>query len=180
MLYIFGGLPGTGKTTLSKSLATSINATHIRIDTIEQTLRNNGMETIYDEGYQIAFSVALDNLKNGVSVVADSTNPVAESRAGWISVATQAKASYKEIQVICSDKLEHRTRVETRQSDITNLILPSWESVTSREYQPWPSCNVIVDTAGKTVEHSVQELLIELGVATSIANLKREKSETDN
>ncbi len=167
MLYIFGGLPGTGKTTLSKSLAKSINATHIRIDTIEQTLRNNGMETVYDEGYQIAFSVALDNLRNGVSVVADSTNPVAESRAGWISVAAQAEAFYKEIEVICSDTIEHRSRVETRQSDIANLVLPHWESVVSREYQPWSSCHTIVDTAGKTVEQSEQELLRVLGVLTS-------------
>jgi predicted kinase len=39
MLYILGGLPATGKTELSKFLASSLGAVHIRIDTIEQELK---------------------------------------------------------------------------------------------------------------------------------------------
>ncbi|MFK8183200.1 MAG: AAA family ATPase [Phormidesmis sp.] len=31
-LFIFSGLPGTGKTTLSQKLATQVNALHLRID----------------------------------------------------------------------------------------------------------------------------------------------------
>ncbi|MGP5156602.1 AAA family ATPase [Pseudoalteromonas prydzensis] len=108
MLYIFGGLPGTGKSELSKYLASSIGAAYIRIDTIEQELRNAGFKNLYDEGYKIAFSTALDNLRNGLSVVADSTNPVGESRQAWISIAKQAEAPYKEIEIICSNTSEHR------------------------------------------------------------------------
>ncbi|WP_340679790.1 AAA family ATPase [Paraglaciecola sp.] len=89
MLYILGGLPATGKTELSKFLAESLNAAYIRIDTIEQKLREQGFKNLYDEGYQIAFSLALDNLKNGIFVVADSTNPFKESRDAWVNVAQQ-------------------------------------------------------------------------------------------
>ena len=38
MLYIFGGLPGTGKTTLARYLAHHQRAVYLRIDTIEQAL----------------------------------------------------------------------------------------------------------------------------------------------
>ncbi|NRD75096.1 AAA family ATPase [Shewanella sp. VB17] len=159
MLYILGGLPATGKTEVSKYLAATLNAVYIRIDTIEQELRDQGVIDLYDEGYQIAFSLALDNLKNGMSVVADSTNPVKESRDAWINVARQAQSSFTEIEVTCSDKQEHRQRVETRSTDIHNLLLPSWENVTSREYQKWLSQHIILDTAGKTPEQSKNELI---------------------
>jgi predicted kinase len=159
MLFIFGGLPATGKTELSKFLAASLNAAYIRIDTIEQELKNKGLKDIYDEGYQIAFSLAVDNLKNGIPVVADSTNPVKESREAWVNVAKQAQTSFTEIEVICSDKQEHKKRVETRNTDIPNLLLPDWESVTSMEYQHWYSPDIVLDTAGKSAEQSKNELI---------------------
>jgi len=40
ILYIFSGLPGTGKSTLAKIIARKLNAVYIRIDTIEQGLIN--------------------------------------------------------------------------------------------------------------------------------------------
>lgn len=159
MLYIFGGLPGTGKTELSRYLAQTIAGVYIRIDTIEQVLKNKGIDNLYDEGYQVAFSVALDNLKNGLPVIADSTNPVEESRLAWRAVAKDAKVQYKEIEIICSDKSEHRSRVEKRRSDIPKLTLPSWDSVIKREYEPWASSDILVDTAARTTEQSKMELL---------------------
>jgi predicted kinase len=158
MLYIFGGLPASGKTELSKYLATSLSAVYIRIDTIEQELKNCGFNALYDEGYNVAFALALDNLKNGLSVIADSANPVLASRQKWIEVANKAASPYIEIEVICSDKMEHKQRVENRQCDIPNLALPSWDSVISREYEPWKSASITLDTAGKTPEQSKQEL----------------------
>ncbi len=165
MLYIFGGLPATGKTELSRHLASSIGAAYIRIDTIEQALRNVGFKNLYDEGYQIAFSIALSNLENGLSVVADSTNPVNESRKAWVDVARIAKSPYKEIEIVCSDRIEHRKRAESRATDIPGLSLPDWQSITNREYQVWSSANIVLDTAGKTPEQSKQELYHLLGLS---------------
>src|SRR3954469_6613112 len=60
-LIIFGGLPGTGKTTLSRELAIRLTATHLRIDAIEQALRDAG-HTV-GAGYVIANALAAENLK---------------------------------------------------------------------------------------------------------------------
>ncbi len=158
MLYIFSGLPGTGKSGLSKFLSENTGSVYLRIDTIEQTLRNHGISHVYDEGYQVAFSVALDNLRRGHSVVADSTNPVNKSRESWREIATIANVQFTEIEVICSDQLEHKRRIETRTSDIPELKLPTWDSVVAREYHQWNTERVVIDTASKTLEQSKRDL----------------------
>ena len=42
MLVVFGGLPGTGKTTISRVIAARRSATYLRIDVIEQARRSAG------------------------------------------------------------------------------------------------------------------------------------------
>ncbi|MEZ9473465.1 AAA family ATPase [Vibrio lentus] len=163
LLYIFGGLPGTGKSELSKYLSETIGAIYLRIDTIEQALKNNGISNIYDEGYKVAASIASENLKLGQSVVADSTNPVNESRELWRNAATRSSSQFIEIEIICSDLLEHKQRIETRVSDIQELKLPTWESVVEREYHQWMTERVVIDTAGRSLEQSRYDLMDALG-----------------
>jgi predicted kinase len=42
MLIAFGGLPGTGKTTIAQALARKLAAVYLRIDTLEQALIASG------------------------------------------------------------------------------------------------------------------------------------------
>lgn len=39
MLIVFGGLPGTGKSTIARALARALRATYLRVDVIEQAIR---------------------------------------------------------------------------------------------------------------------------------------------
>lgn len=160
-LFIFGGLPGAGKSTLAKALAAHTGATYIRIDTIEQAIRSseNYTQPMWDEGYLVGFGLALDNLRLGRVVVADSVNPIAYTRDRWLQVATAAGAEAVEIEVICTDLAEHRQRVEGRATDVPGLKLPTWQEVIEREYEPYPRERVVIDTAGKPPEDSVADLL---------------------
>ena len=153
-LIIFGGLPGTGKTTLARLLAKELAATYLRIDTIEQALRNSGRLAgpVEDAGYRVAYTVAADNLRLGRSVVADSVNPLQITRDAWRAVVDGTGAKAIEIEVVCSDTAEHRQRVESRRPDIPGLSLPTWLEVSSREYQPWDRPHIVVDTAHASVE----------------------------
>lgn len=66
-LIIFGGLPGTGKTTLARALAGQLAALYLRIDSIEQALRGSAAFAgeLLDAGYRVAYAVARDNLTLG-------------------------------------------------------------------------------------------------------------------
>lgn len=159
MLFIFGGLPGTGKTELSLYLAHQLGAVHLRIDTIEQALREGGVTMSGPEGYSVAYRIAADNLRLGLSVVADSVNPINLTRQAWRTVATDAGVKFCEIEVVCSDLSEHRRRIETRQSTVAGLSLPTWQAVLDREYHSWKEDHCVIDTAGQTPDESKQRLM---------------------
>ena len=160
MLIVFGGLPGTGKTTIARELARQLGAVHLRIDSIEQALRAYcvGRRSLDDAGYRVAYAVAADILSVGRMVIADSVNPLPVTRDAWVAVAKRTRARIVEVEIICSDPDEHRKRAENRVSDIPGLTLPTWQETISREYCSWDRSHLVVDTARQSVEQSVQIL----------------------
>ncbi|SDO20900.1 Predicted kinase [Methylobacterium phyllostachyos] len=157
MLVVLGGLPGTGKTTLGKALASKRSAVYVRVDEIEHALTRHAKlgPDIGAAGYVVAFAVAASNLRLGSLVIADSVNPVPESRQGWRDVAHGEAVPLMKIEIICSNGTEHRRRVEARTADIAGFKLPSWSSVTERDYVPWTSPRLVVDTALLTPDEAV-------------------------
>ena len=139
-LIVFGGLPGTGKTTLARAAAEEHSATYLRIDTIKQALRSSGVlvgDDVGPAGYLVAYKLAESNLLMGRMVVADSVNPLAVTRDACRRVAASTSSEIFEIEVVCSDLAEHRRRVETRATDVPRLAVPTWPDVVERDYEPW-------------------------------------------
>jgi predicted kinase len=157
ILIVVGGLPGTGKTTLARELTRRLEATYLRIDTIEQTLRTAD-NAVGPTGYVVANALAAENLKLGRVVVADCVNPVLASRAGWRQTASQESAWIVEIEVVCSDVYLHQQRVETRTSDIVGLKLPIWDEVVNRNYEPWDREHLVLDTAVSSLDDLLQQV----------------------
>jgi predicted kinase len=162
MLIVFSGLPGTGKTTIARTLATHLNATWLRIDTIEQTIRNAGVlaRDVGRSGYLVANELALNNLRPGHIVIVDCVNPVSESRQAWSDIAARKGTTLLNLEVTCSDKQEHRRRVELRQSDIAGLTPPTWQSVLEHEYEPWASSPLTLDTAILSVDQALEIIML--------------------
>lgn len=167
MLIVFSGLPGTGKTTTAQALARQIGAVYLRIDVIEQAIREAGVlaTDVGASGYGVANALALSNLSLGHTVVADCVNPVEESREAWKAIASTTGVKLINIEVVCSDSQEHRRRVETRTGDIPGLVPPTWQSVSAHEYEPWDKTPLTIDTARLTVAESVSTILAHLDLA---------------
>ena len=156
MLIILGGLPGTGKSTIARELARQLSAVHIRIDSIEQALRDSGkvIGSLDDAGYRVGYALAEDNLRLGRIVIADSVNPLPVTRDRWRDASRAAGVGGVEVEIVCSDRNEHRRRVESRTPDIPGLRLPTWQEVVERDYQPWTRATMVIDTArGDVGEH---------------------------
>lgn len=170
-LVVLGGLPATGKSTVGKLAATRLGAAYVRIDTIEQAIKesetnadgglNHAVE--WGLGYEVAYAVVRDLLKQGTDVVADSVNPMKITRDAWQALAKSTGARLVEVEVICSDTTEHQRRVTSRTVDIPNLFLPTWQQIVDREYEPWDRSHVVLDTAGRPVNDTVDQLCAAIG-----------------
>lgn len=147
MLIILSGLPGTGKTTIAKALIVKRSAAYVRVDEIEHALSQLGSGDVGPAGYLAAYAIASSNLSLGIDVIADSVNPVPESRKAWRDVAEHLGKPFLEVEIVCTDRSEHKRRVETRTADIAGFKLPSWSSVETHEYAPWTTARLLLDTA---------------------------------
>jgi predicted kinase len=139
VLVVFVGRPGTGKTTLARLAAADLTAAHLRIDAIEAAILRNGFGTppLGPVGYAIAHEVAHCCLQAGTPVVVDAVSGVPAARAGWVALAAGAASPLRVIEVVVTDPIEHRRRVENRTSDIDGLVVPTWAQVVALTYEPW-------------------------------------------
>lgn len=150
MLIEFGGLPGTGKSTLAAHLADRTGAVLLRIDVIDAAMRRVGL--IADQtgvaAYGVAHDLAAAHLKRGFTVIVDAVNPVEEARAGWRALAEVEGARHLVIETGCEDPAEHRRRATARDNDIADWVYPSWEEIGQRrrEYQPRHDERLVLDT----------------------------------
>lgn len=112
MLIVFGGLPGTGKSTIAGELARKLPAFYLRLDSLEMALVRSGLVAdqgdIGPAGYCAGYALAADNLRLGHNVLADCVNPLEITCEAWRQVALEVAAPCLEVEIICSDEAEHR------------------------------------------------------------------------
>lgn len=151
VLVVIGGLPGVGKTTVSRALAGRLGAAHLRIDAFEAALVRQGLVAsqpdVGPHGYSLALAAADTALTAGTDVVADAVFDVAEARTPWTELATRHGTPLHWVRLVCGDLGEHRRRLEVRVADLTGHVVPDWEAVARRRVDTWCEPHTVVDTA---------------------------------
>ncbi len=160
-LLVFSGLPGTGKSTLSRAVAERLGATWLRIDTVEAAIVESGVPRSFATGvagYVGAARIARENLEIGQDVVIDAVTAEREGRRLWRDVARETRASRYVIALRLSDAALHRRRVEGRPSPTPPLPAPTWSEVVARAYRPWTEPVLTVEGSAP-VEENVRQVL---------------------
>ncbi len=154
LLVVFAGLPGSGKTTVSRTVADRLGATFLRVDTIESAVQE-WHAPVGDSpvGYVAAAQVAHDQLVAGRAVVVDAVNPVDLAREGWRRLAAATGARLQWVEVVCSDPAEHRRRVEGRSGDWPGHVPPTWDAVRAATWEPFTDERLLVDNRGGAEPH---------------------------
>ena len=150
-LIVTSGLPGTGKSTIAEGLARAFAVPVFSVDPIEAAMWRSGLvpEDTGIAAYRVAEAMAGENLAQGLSVIVDAVNPVADARAMWRALSEQHHVPLKMIEIICSDEVIHRKRIEGRVRNIEGMPEVDWERVAERkaEYQAWTNDRLILDSA---------------------------------
>lgn len=173
VLVVVGGLPATGKSTVARTVAGRVGAAYLRIDSIEQSIVSSvgggdgdavRQAVAWGLGYEVAYAVASDLLSQGLHVFAECVNPMKITRDAWLVAAQRANAQHVAVELICSDPAEHERRARSRTVDVPGLVLPTWQEIVDRDYEPWDREHIVVDTAGRASEQTIAELCVALGI----------------
>ena len=106
----FRRFTGQRKDDSCRKTRTELFRRYLRIDTIESALRQSGMlsNDVGPAGYLTAYKLAEENLRLGRIVVADSVNALQITRESWREVAQSTHVLLAEVEVCCSNQIEHR------------------------------------------------------------------------
>jgi predicted kinase len=148
-LIVLAGLPGSGKSTLARRLARQIGAVWLRVDTLEAAMLAAGIPRSHATGLAAYLGVrdqAREQLAQGLWVVIDAVNGVPEGRRLWRELSSELSVDRWVVELVVSDRREHRRRVQSRRSPTPPLPPPTWPEVEEREYVPWDEPVLTVDT----------------------------------
>jgi predicted kinase len=171
-LVVFAGTPGTGKTSLARTVARELKAVYLAKDTIKDCLVALAERTKLDQAQQIAgplsyellVDLARDNLSLGLSVVLDSPAGYQVFRERVKGLARSAKVELRLIECICTDEKLLRQRVESRSQDLPAYRTRDWTTYQQdlAQYERLTERRLVVDTA-ESLSLNLRKVLAYLG-----------------
>ena len=162
-LIVTGGLPGSGKTTISKGIARKFAIPLFSMDRVEAnfSISNLPKESIRCAAYKVVAALAEDTIRlGGCSVVIDAVNPIDKNRVDWKQLSVKLNCRFVFIEVACSDLVELHRRIETRNTDCPEAQV-CWERlmVQKKKYGVRENPDLFIDTTCDTYEESIANIV---------------------
>jgi predicted kinase len=141
-LIVMAGLPGAGKSTIAEIIGARLGATVVSVDPIESAILRAGIDNDQPTGlaaYLVAEEIAEKELDSGRTVIVDAVNAAEAARLQWRDLAARTDVRLRVIEVVCSDEVVHRARLEKHERGLPHLEEITWHAVEQslEGYAPW-------------------------------------------
>lgn len=142
MLIAMAGLPGAGKSTLAEIVGARRKITVLSVDQIETAILKAGISSGQPTGlaaYLVAGTLAESVLMHDRDIIIDAVNAVDPAREQWVDLAERTGSGIRFIEVVCSDREEHKSRLVERAArrEQSGAIVRNAVEHNLDEYSPW-------------------------------------------
>jgi predicted kinase len=142
MLIAMAGLSGAGKSTLAQVVGARRRITVLSVDQIETAILKAGISAGQPVGlaaYLVAETLAESVLMHDRDIIIDAVNAVDPAREQWVNLAERTGSGVRYIEVVCSDREEHKNRLGERAARRQEVGIAVRNGVEHNldEYSPW-------------------------------------------
>ena len=181
VLIITAGLPGTGKTTVSKKIAQALNFVHIDQNDVRRKLGMKKMPQTQDKTLREIDKLVSDYLRSGKNVIVDSVHRYMFRRQQLYGVASGNSAGVLVVECVCSPE-EAKRRMRARPKNDGLLSDPNnpkvydkleqlWEDIIEYDFK-YPGCDHVSYITYNTENGAVEGRLIQRGMKQFISQVK--------
>lgn len=167
-LILIVGLPGTGKTTISKNISSSLNLKHIDQNEVRRKQGIKKMPQIQDATLREIDMLVANHLRNGKNVLVDSVHRYMFRRQQLYGVASGHGAQVLVIECVCSPeeakkRMKNRPNSDGLVSDPNNTkvydkLSQLWENILEHDFK-YPGSDhvsyIIYDSEKRKIEKKI-------------------------
>ena len=152
MLVVVCGLPGTGKSTVSRRVTDRLDGRLVRTDVVRKELYPDPSYTTAESRatYDAVLSCARETVNAGEHVVLDGTFRRRTLRERAAAVADDAGVPFRLVRVECDERLV-RERIRARVDDESDADVAVYERLKG-EFEPIERDHAVVDNTGSLAE----------------------------
>lgn len=156
MLYMVCGLPGTGKTSVAKELASLTGGLVLRTDEIRKRILADPKYTPAEKQrvYDAMFRTAESMLRTGMDVILDATFYKNDQRDAVRKIAQKTGGKLIIIEARCDEKTVF-ARLRKRRGGLSDADYAIYKKI-KLEWEPGLGKHAIIDTGKKNWRHDLK------------------------
>ena len=173
MLILISGLPGTGKSRISRELSSKLAAVHISSDSIRKKMLEKRTYSEEEKAliYKEMVSQVSSSLSEGKNVVADATFYRESLRREMREAANNAGTDFFIVECILPEE-KVKERISSRRGGDSEAKFAEY-LIVKKAFEPFTGQRITIDTS-LSVEESVQTILRSVsGIAGILEELKK-------